>query len=321
MEVKILKFDEESQRVSLGYKQIRPDPWEGVEEKYPIDSIVRGQVVSTIDYGAFVQLEEGIEGLVHVSEMSWNPRVKNPKKLVEVGDIVEAKVQEVNVIDRRISLSIRQLEADPWESIAERYPIGSIIRGTVRNVADFGVFVGIEDAVDGLIHVSDLSWSQRQRKPADVYNRGDEIEAKVTNIDVSQRRFSLSVKDLFDDPWLSVQGRYFLGQVIKGRVVSHTDFGIFIEIEDGVEGLVHSTELHSPENWEEAYPINSEIVVEIRRIDGHERRISLSEKGAAERDTSGQSVEDFIASQGDVTASLGDVFGDLSEKIIGHSEE
>jgi small subunit ribosomal protein S1 len=241
MQVKVLKFDAESQRVSLGYKQRFPDPWDSVEEKYPIDAIVRGEVVSITDYGIFVQLEEGIEGLVHISEISWNPRVKNPKKFMKVGDMVEAKIQEINTGERRISLSIRELAPDPWDSIAVRYPIGSIIRGQIRNIAEFGVFIGVEEGIDGLVHVSDLSWSQRQKKPADCYQRGQELEAKVINIDVSQRRFSLSVKDLVEDPWLSVQGRYFLGQILKGRVVSHTDFGIFVEIEDGVEGLVHST--------------------------------------------------------------------------------
>jgi small subunit ribosomal protein S1 len=315
MQVKVLKFDAESQRVSLGYKQRFPDPWDSVEEKYPIDAIVRGEVVSITDYGIFVQLEEGIEGLVHISEISWNPRVKNPKKFMKVGDMVEAKIQEINTGERRISLSIRELAPDPWDSIAVRYPIGSIIRGQIRNIAEFGVFIGVEEGIDGLVHVSDLSWSQRQKKPADCYQRGQELEAKVINIDVSQRRFSLSVKDLVEDPWLSVQGRYFLGQILKGRVVSHTDFGIFVEIEDGVEGLVHSTELITSEGWAESYPISSEIYVEIRRIDGHDRRISLSEKGASDRESFSENVDEYIASQGDSAATVGDVFGDLSERM------
>jgi small subunit ribosomal protein S1 len=321
MEVMILRFDEESKRVSLGFKQIHPDPWEEVEVKYPLGAIVRGEVVSVTEYGAFISLEEGIEGLIHSSEISWNPRVKNPNKIFDVGDIVEAKVQEINTEERRISLSMRQLENDPWDNIRDRYPLNAIVRGVIRNITDFGIFVGIEDAIDGLIHVTDLSWSQRNRKPVESYKKGDEIEARVINVDADKRRLSLSIKEMTDDPWLSVQGRYFLGQIIKGRVVSHTDFGIFVEIEDGVEGLVHSTELKNEGDWKELYPIESEVLIEIRRIDSHERKISLSEKGATDNESQGRKVDDFIASQGDTSASLGDVFGELSSKITNKPTE
>jgi small subunit ribosomal protein S1 len=210
---------------------------------------------------------------------------------------------------------MRQLETDPWENIIERYKVNTTVRGVVRNVTDFGVFVGIEDAIDGLIHVTDLSWSQRIRKPNEMYTKGQEIEARVINIDIEKRRFSLSVKDLSDDPWLSVQSRYFLGQVVKGKVVNHTDFGIFVEIEEGVEGLVHSTELCNEDEWKNHYSLETEIYVEIRRIDNHTRKISLSEKGVNDRQTTGRTVDEFIASQSDTSASLGDVFGNLSEKI------
>ena len=294
MEVMILRFDEDSKRVSLGFKQIHPDPWEDVESKYPLGAIVRGEVVSITEYGAFVSLEEGIEGLIHSSEISWNPRIKNPNKMFKVGDVVEAKVQEINTEECRISLSMRQLEADPWDNILERYPVHSVVRGVVRNITDFGVFVGIEDAIDGLIHVSDLSWSQRVKKPGDLYTKGQEIEAIVINVDSDKRRLSLSVKALSDDPWLSVQGRYFLGQIIKGRIVSHTDFGVFVEIEDGVEGLVHSTELKKEGEWKDLYALDSEILVEIRRIDSHERKISLSEKSSTDTESQGSNVDNFI---------------------------
>ncbi|MCK6507970.1 30S ribosomal protein S1 [Myxococcota bacterium] len=318
MEVKILKFDPDSQRVSLGYKQIRPDPWDEVDIKYPVGAIVRGKVVSMPDYGVFIELEDGIEGLVHISEMTWNKRVKHPSKLVKIGDIVEAKVLGVDVENKRISLGMRQLEPNPWDIVEQKYPIGSIVRGKVRNITDFGVFVGIEEGIDGLIHISDLSWSQRVKHPSEVFQKGDEVEARVKNIDRDNERFSLSLKAMSDDPWLSVQSRYFLGQVVKGKVVSRTDFGVFVEIEDGVEGLVHMSELVSgDEDWNEKYADGTAVMVEIRRIDQHDRKISLSEKGAEERSDQDGSIQEYVARQGESTARLGDVLGDLSRKLGG----
>jgi small subunit ribosomal protein S1 len=317
LEVKVLKFDEETQRVSLGYKQIRPDPWEEVDLRYPVGAIVRGKVVSMPDYGIFVELEDGIEGLVHISEMTWNKRIKHPSKLVALNDMVEAKVIGVDVENKRISLSMRELEPNPWDLVEERYPIGSIVRGKVRNITDFGLFVGIEEGIDGLVHISDLSWSQRIKHPSDAYKKGDEVEARVLNIDRDGERFSLGIKQLKEDPWFSVQARYFLGQVIKGRVVSRTDFGVFVEIEEGVEGLVHMSELAQPEtDWDEAYADGTELLVEIRRIDQHDRKISLSEKGATERggEDSG-SIQEYMQQQGDSSARLGDVLGDIGSKL------
>ncbi len=318
LEVKILKFDPDTQRVSLGYKQIRPDPWEEVEYKYPVGSIVRGKVVSIQDYGIFVELEDGIEGLVHISEMTWNKRVKHPSKLVNLGDYVEAKVLGVDVENKRISLGMRQLEPNPWDVVEQHYPVGSVVRGKVRNITDFGIFVGIEEGIDGLIHISDLSWSQRIKHPSEIYKKGDEVEARVLNIDRENERFSLGIKQLRDDPWLSVQARYFLGQVVKGHVVSRTDFGAFVEIEEGVEGLVHLSELGTTgPDWQEQYPDGKEMLVEIIRIDAHDRRISLSERGATERGANEGGVEDYMARQGGSTARLGDIMGDLSKKLGG----
>jgi len=316
LEVKILKFDPDTQRVSLGYKQIRPDPWEEVDLRYPVGAIVRGKVVSMPDYGIFVELEDGIEGLVHISEMTWNKRIKHPSKLVNMGDPVEAKVIGVDVENKRISLSMRELEQNPWELVEERYPIGSIVQGKVRNITDFGLFVGIEEGIDGLVHISDLSWSQRVKHPSELYKKGDDVEARVLNIDKVNERFSLGIKQLKEDPWYSVQARYFLGQVVKGKVVSRTDFGVFVEIEEGVEGLVHMSELGAGEgDWTEAYPDSKEVFVEIRRIDPHDHKISLSERGAAERIENGTSVQDFMAQQGDGSSRLGDVMGDLGRKL------
>ncbi len=316
LEVKILKFDADTQRVSLGFKQIRPDPWEEVDLKYPVGAIVRGKVVSMPDYGIFVELEDGIEGLVHISEMTWNKRVKHPSKLVNIGDLVEAKVIGVDAENKRISLSMRELEPNPWDLVEERYPIGSIVNGKVRNITDFGLFVGIEEGIDGLVHISDLSWSQRIKHPSEIYQKGDDVEARVLNIDRENERFSLGIKQLRDDPWYSVQARYFLGQVIEGKVVSRTDFGIFVEIEQGVEGLVHMSELAGAEaDWEETYPDGKAMMVEIRRIDQHDHKISLSEKGATERGESDGDVAEYMAKQGDSGATLGDVLGNIGKKI------
>jgi small subunit ribosomal protein S1 len=249
--------------------------------------------------------------------MTWNKRVKHPSKLVDMGSTVEAKVLGVDVENKRISLGMRQLESNPWDVVEENYPVGTIIKGAVRNITDFGIFVGIEEGIDGLVHISDLSWSQRIKHPSEVYNKGDEVEARVLNIDRDNERFSLGIKQLSDDPWLSVQSRYFLGQVLKGQVVSRTDFGIFVEIEQGVEGLVHMSELNQPEGeWDTAYPDGTELFVEIRRVDPHDRKLSLAEVSAEDMDGDDNSPGDFIAQQAESSgARLGDVLGDLSAKL------
>jgi small subunit ribosomal protein S1 len=211
---------------------------------------------------------------------------------------------------------MRELEQNPWELVEERYPIGSIVQGKVRNITDFGLFVGIEEGIDGLVHISDMSWSQRVKHPSEIYKKGDDVEARVLNIDKVNERFSLGIKQLRDDPWYSVQARYFLGQVVKGKVVSRTDFGVFVEIEEGVEGLVHMSELTQTEgDWATNYPDGKEVVVEVRRIDPHDHKISLSERGAAERGETEGSVQAYMANQGDGSSRLGDVMGDLGRKL------
>lgn len=319
IEVKILQFDKDAQRVSLGYKQIRPDPWVEAEYKYPVGAIVRGKVVSVPDYGAFVELEDGIEGLVHISEMTWNKRIKTPSKLVEVGDTVEAKVLGLDIETKRISLGMKQLDENPWDVVEQQYPVGSIVKGSVRNITDFGIFVGIEDGIDGLVHISDLSWSQRVRHPGERYQKGDEIEARVLSIDKEAERFSLGVKQLTDDPWFTINSRYFLGHVLEGKVVHRADFGVFIEIEEGIEGLVHVTELaHQGDDWADQYEVGKAITAEVIHIGSHDRKISLSEKGA-----DGQEVGDVperpVAQ--DSGARLGDVMGDLSRRLRGATSE
>ncbi|MCB9797559.1 MAG: 30S ribosomal protein S1 [Alphaproteobacteria bacterium] len=313
IEVKVLKFDPDSQRVSLGYKQIRPDPWEEADYKYPVGSIVRGKVVSIPDYGAFIELEDGIEGLVHISEMTWNKRVKHPSKLVAIGDIVEAKVLGIDMENKRISLGMRQLEENPWDRIEERYPVGTVVQGKVRNITDFGIFVGIEDGIDGLVHISDLSWGQRVRHPGERFKKGDEVEARVLNIDKENERFSLGIKQLSDDPWLSVHGRYFIGQPVEGPVVHQADFGIFIELEDGVEGLAHISELkNAAGDWQEEYPVGMKIKAIILNIDPYDRKISLSESAAGEDDGV---ASDYAARQQQSGARLGDIMGDIASRI------
>ncbi len=315
LDVKVLRYDEESGRVSLGYKQIRPDPWEDAEYKYPVGATIRGRVVSLPDYGAFVELEDGIEGLVHISEMTWNKRVKTPSKLVNIGDVVEAKVLGIDLEGRRISLGMRQLEQNPWEAAADKYAPGTVVKGIVRNITDFGVFIGIEDGIDGLVHVSDMSWGQRVRHPSEKFEKGDEVEARVLNVDVENERFSLGIKQLSDDPWKSVSGRYFLGQVITGKIVVKVDFGLFVEIEDGVEGLIHYSELANNDgDWQAAYEDGAAIAAEIINIDAGDRKVSLSEKSAIDRARGGD-MNEVLRKQGDSSAKFGDIMGDLSRRM------
>jgi small subunit ribosomal protein S1 len=314
VEVKILKFDRDSQRVSLGYKQIRPDPWSDADFKYPVGAIVRGKVVSIPDYGAFVELEDGIEGLVHISEMTWNKRIKHPSKLVDIDSVIEAKVLGIDVENKRISLGMKQLEENPWDIVEQQYPIGSLIKGEIRNITDFGIFVAVDDGIDGLVHVSDLSWSQRAQHPTEAYKKGDVVEARVLAIDKENERFSLGIKQLSDDPWFTIHSRYFLGQVIEGPVVHRADFGVFVEIEAGIEGLVHVSELAvEGDDWQEQYPAGKMVKAQVIHIDNHDRKISLSERGADE--ASEGKPEKARPPQTSSAARLGDVMGDLGRKL------
>ncbi len=279
VEVVVLRFDRETEKVSLGYKQKSSNPWETVMEKYPPGARAHGKIVSLADYGAFFELEPGIEGLIHVSEMSWTRKVRHPSKMFEIGDKVEAMVKEIDVDRKRISLSIKEIEANPWDVIHEKYPVGSVVVGKVRNITDFGVFVGIEDGVDGLVHVSDLSWSQRQRKPSNFTNKGDEIEVKVLGIDSEKERISLGVKQLTSDPWKSLEEQVHLNEEVDGRVVNVTDFGIFVEVMEGVEGLIHISELEPSGGKEPStsdHRVNSVVRSKVLKIDVDERRLGLS---------------------------------------------
>jgi len=308
IDVVILKFDADSQRVSLGHKQLFPNPWEGVESKYPIGCVVKGTVVNIEKYGIFVELEKGIEGLIHVTELSWDKRGGGSQNTYQIGDEVEALVKNVDLKDTRISLSIKSITTNPWEDINIKYPVGSIITGKVRGIKEYGIFLEIEKGIDGLVHVSDLSWSKRDKNPSDIFSHGDTVQAKVKDIDVQNERLSLSIKDVNEDPWLSVQSRYFIGQIVEGKVASVTEFGVFVEIEDGVDGLIHETELLLEKN-DENYPKGQTLKVEILRIEAFDHRISLSEKNANKEDGS---VNDYMVNSTGGNSQLDDVFGSFN---------
>ena len=278
--VVVLKFDAATERVSLGLKQIQEDPWHRADEKYPIGTRVGGKVVSLTDYGAFIELEPGVEGLVHVTEMSWTKRVKHPSKLVNVGDKVEAVVLDIDPKAKRISLGMKQIEANPWTLLEDKYPIGSIIRGEIRNVTDFGVFVGVEEGIDGLVHVSDISWNERIKHPGEKFKKGDVVEAVVLNIDVENERFSLGIKQAQPDPWTTLPERHPVGSKLKGRVTKVTDFGAFVEVEPGIEGLVHVSEMKEErvENPRDVVKEGDEVDIKVIDMDMQERKIALSMK-------------------------------------------
>ena len=306
--VVVLKFDPATERVSLGLKQIQEDPWHRADEKYPVGTRVKGKVVSLTDYGAFIEIEQGVEGLVHVSEMSWTKRVKHPSKLVNVGDQVEAVVLDIDPKAKRIALGMKQIEPNPWTLLEDKYPIGSVIKGQIRNVTDFGIFVGVEEGIDGLVHVSDISWTQRIKHPGELFKKGDEVEAVVLNIDVENERFSLGIKQLHQDPWDTLAERMPIGSVVKGKVTKVTDFGAFVEIEEGIEGLVHVSELREErvEKPSDVVKEGDELEVKIIDINTVDRKIALSAKAVL----SGESdYRDYMRQQGQDfgRARLGDL--------------
>jgi len=281
--VKVLKFDRENERVSLGLKQIQEDPWTTAHTQFPVGTKVKGKVVSLTDYGAFVELVPGVEGLIHVSEMSWTKRVKHPSKIVNIGDEVEALVLDIDHDNKRISLGMKQVEPNPWTLLEEKYPVGAVIRGQVRNITDFGIFVGIEEGIDGLVHISDLSWTTRVKHPSEMFQKGDEVEAVVLNIDVENERFSLGMKQLHEDPWERIPQEYPRGARVKGKVTKITDFGAFVEVEAGIEGLVHVSEIAAEhvDDPRRYVNIGEDVEVMIIDIDQEDRKIGLSIKAVA----------------------------------------
>jgi small subunit ribosomal protein S1 len=296
IKVMVLKYDRENERISLGLKQITPDPWTEVDKKYPEGTQVRGKVVSITDYGAFVELEQGVEGLVHVSQMSWTKRVKHPSKIVNIGDMVEAVVLSVDKEKKRISLGMKQMEPSPWTTADERYPVGTIVEGKVRNLTDFGAFVTLEEGIDGLIHISDLSWSQRVRHPSDILKKGQKVTAKVLSIDKENERLSLGIKQMTPDPWEGVAAKYHAGENVPGRVVKLTNFGAFVELEEGVEGLIHISELSRDRvaNPADVVQGDQEVWVKILKVDQEGRKIGLSLKAYFEEGGDASTVEDNV---------------------------
>ncbi|MFL5250741.1 MAG: 30S ribosomal protein S1 [Myxococcales bacterium] len=310
LKVIVLKFDPATERVSLGLKQIQEDPWAHAANKYPPGTRVQGKVVSLTDYGAFIEMEPGVEGLVHISEMSWTKRVKHPSKVMAIGDQVAAVVLDVDAKAKRISLGMKQIEPNPWTLLEEQYPIGSVIRGQVRNVTDFGIFVGVQEGIDGLVHVSDISWTQRIKHPGDLFKKGDEVEAVVLNIDVENERFSLGIKQLHPDPWTELPNKYPIGSRVKGKVTKVADFGAFVEIEPGIEGLVHVSELRDErvENPRDVVKEGDELDVKVIDMDAHERKVALSVKAALHE---GEDYREYMRSQQSSSrSSFGDVFGE-----------
>ncbi len=279
VDVLVLKYDKEFQKVSLGMKQKTPNPWENASDKFPVGTRVAGKIVSLTDYGAFIELEPGIEGLIHISEMSWTKKIRNPSRFVNLGEVVETIVKDLDVEHRRVSLSMKEALPNPWKQASEIYPIGSVVTGKVRNVTEFGIFVGLDEGIDGLVHVSDISWSQRQKRPADFVRKGDEIEVKILNIDVDQERLSLGIKQLSVDPWKNLDEKYQIGSDVTGKIVNITDFGIFVEVLEGVEGLVHISEIDPAipkAKLAEFYSLGTEVHTRVIKIDPEERRLGLS---------------------------------------------
>ncbi|MBC7351849.1 MAG: 30S ribosomal protein S1 [Thermogutta sp.] len=281
IEVVILDVNREKEKIALGLKQKTPSPWEDIELRYPVGSRVKGTVVNVMNYGAFVKLEEGVEGLVHISEMSWTRRINHPSEVVQVGDEVEVVVLGIDKEKQEISLGIKQTMQNPWENVEERYPVGSVVKGIVRNITNYGAFVELEEGVDGLLHVSDLSWTRKITHPSEVLQKGQEIECRVLSVDKNRRRIALGLKQLTEDPWETyIPSKYQPGQIVKGTVTKITNFGVFVGLEDGLEGLLHISELadHKVDNPEEIVKVGDEIEVKILRVDKDERKIGLSRK-------------------------------------------
>jgi small subunit ribosomal protein S1 len=314
IDVKILKYDQESDRVSLGIKQLRPDPWATVTERYPIGSKTVGKVVSITDYGVFIELEEGVEGLIHISEMTWSKKPRHPSKLVTVGDDVEVMVLNIETESKRISLGMKQLHANPWDLVSENYPVGSIIEGKIKNITDFGIFIGIEEGIDGLIHVSDLSWTERIKHPTEKYAKGDTIQAVVLKIDRENERFSLGIKQLEPDPWQAALNNYPADAIVEGKITNVTDFGIFVQLEEGVEGLVHVSEISKEKITTPVgmYNVGDNLQVKVINVSSKDRKIGLSIK-AMDEDSGEDTLKDYKKKQAAGPATIGDLLKEEME--------
>ena len=320
IKVKILKFDPESERVSLGLKQIQPDPWVDAALRYPLGKRLQGRVVSLTDYGAFIELEAGIEGLVHVSEMSWTKRIKHPSKVVSTGDEVEAVVLDVDEQNRKISLGMKQTEENPWTLIEEQYPVGTNVSGTVRNITNFGVFIGLDEGIDGLVHVSDISWTEQIKHPSEKFEKGDEVNAVVLKIDKENEKFSLGIKQLEPNPWDGISKKFGIGSEVTGPVTSVTDFGVFVRLEDGIDGLVYSSELAAEriENPSEHFQPGQEVTALVVKVEPEEQKVSLSIRALTDKEER-RALKELAEQESQTqTTTLGDL---LAEKLGKKSEE
>ena len=315
--VKVLNFDRERERVSLGLKQMNPDPWCGADEKYPVNTRVQCKVLSLVDYGAFVELEKGVEGLIQVSEMSWTGKIRRSSQILSVGDIVEAVVLNIDMGKRRISLSMKRLETNPWETIAENYPVGTVIGGKIKNISDFGLFVGIDQGIDGLVHLSDISWSREVKHPSELYRKGEEVQAQILDIDKENQRLSLGIKQLTPDPWEAITEKYERGARVSGTVKSVTDFGVFVELEPGIDGLIHISQLLEDSEGHplKRFQIADKIQAEILHVSQEDRRIALSIR-KLEEGSERHRHRSYAKNHKQATSNLGDL---LMEKVM-HSQ-
>ncbi|MGL4722059.1 MAG: 30S ribosomal protein S1 [Desulfovibrionaceae bacterium] len=322
LDVKVLEFDKENSRVSLGVKQLVEDPWLSILERYPVGTCLEGKVTNIVDYGVFVEMFENIEGLVHISEMSWTRKLRHPSQMVKLGDIVDVIVLHTDIEKKRISLGMKQVYENPWEIVARSFPKGTVIEGVIKNITDFGMFIAIEDGIDGLIHVSDISWTKKIKHPSELYNLGDFVQAKVLLVDKENEKFTLGIKQLEEDPWLDIPSRYPVGTILKGTISNITEFGLFVGIEDGIEGLVHISEISNKKIKDPAalYKEGNSIEVQVihSTVTSSEKKLGLSIKRCSEDDFSSNTKSaSFSKKQHAGTAGQG-VFGDtLMEKLIG----
>ena len=309
LELKVISFDPKEKKVSLGLKQLVPDPWENITERFPVGTKLKGKVTNLVDYGAFVELGDGVEGLVHISEMSWTRKLRHPSQMVKVGDEVEVVILGVDAERKRISLGMKQVNPNPWDIVTEKYPEGTILEAPIKNITEFGLFIGIEDGIDGLIHVSDISWTKKIRHPKELYKVGDIVRAKVLTVDKENEKFTLGIKQLTEDPWLEVPDRYPVGTTVIGKLTNITDFGLFVEVEEGIEGLVHVSEMSRKKikNPKEVFQEGQEIRAKVIHVSADERRLGLSIKQFQEEEEK-KRAQDF---KNKSSAAAGSNLGEL----------
>ena len=317
VKVKVMAVDHEKHKVSVSIKDLKGDPWAHIEEKYPVGSRVKGKAVGVVEYGIFVEIEPGLEGLLHVSEMSWDKKLRNPTKLVSKGDMLELQVLDIDIEKKRISLGLKQLKPDPWKELAQKYPPGTVVKGRVKNFTDFGLFVGMEDGIDGLVHISEISWSRRKNVVADNYKKGATVEALVLNIDGEQKKFSLSIKRLKEDPWKGLPERYHVGDLVAGYVTSITDFGVFVEIEEGIEGLIHLSEIDNGKGKHpsELFKVDDVVSAMVINVDEKDKRIGLSTKALRKAEEK-KEVDTFSKEETRAFSTLGDLLEPAMKKNL-----